>query len=95
MADGIKRWRVTEPWLKMDCGLGEHPFYEPETHTLRFLDIVKKKLHTIRPDEGPESLVTVDLEDSVGYVSTVRLSLFYIYFVRGENVFYSPIFFGG
>ena len=50
----------------MSCGLGEAPFYEPYSGLLRFVDIVKKKLHTVDISEGQSSLVTVDLKDAVG-----------------------------
>jgi sugar lactone lactonase YvrE len=49
----------------MDCGLGEAPFYEEATHHLRFVDIVKKKLHIVDLATGPSSLVTLDLKDAV------------------------------
>ncbi|KAL9098300.1 MAG: hypothetical protein Q9163_006019 [Psora crenata] len=45
----------------MPCGLGEAPFYEKATHTLRFFDIVKEKLHVIDLQKGPSSLQSFDL----------------------------------
>jgi len=52
----------------MDCGLGEAPFYDEATNQLRFVDIVKKKLHTVNLAKGPSSPVTLDLEDAVRLV---------------------------
>ena len=52
----------------MDCGLGEAPFYEPYSGRLRFVDIVKKKLHSVDISEGQTSLATIDLKDAVGLV---------------------------
>ena len=45
----------------MKCGLGEAPFYEESTHTLRFVDIVKEKLHFVDLTKGPSSLQSYDL----------------------------------
>ncbi|MCJ1436120.1 hypothetical protein MMC27_005498 [Xylographa pallens] len=70
MAD-IKRWTVTEPYIPLDCGLGEAPFYEEASHHLRFVDIVKKKLHVVDLNSGPSSLITLDLQDSVGITADV------------------------
>ena len=52
---------LSKPYLKMSCGLGEAPFYESSRHTLRFVDIVKEKLHTIDLSKGPSSLESFDL----------------------------------
>ncbi len=51
--------------MKLDCGLGEAPFYEKSSHSLRFVDIVKEKLHVIDLNKGPSSLKTFDLEAAV------------------------------
>lgn len=61
MAD-VKRWVVTEPYLTLDCGLGEAPFYERSSHTLRFVDIVKDKVHVIDLNRGPSSLQSFDVD---------------------------------
>ena len=45
----------------MKCGLGEAPFYEASTNSLRFVDIVKEKLHVVELDKGPSSLKSYDL----------------------------------
>ncbi|KAL9129594.1 MAG: hypothetical protein Q9217_001982 [Psora testacea] len=61
----MQRWEVSEPYIKMSCGLGEAPFYEKETHTLRFFDITKEKLHVVVLNKGPSSLQTFDLGTAV------------------------------
>lgn len=45
----------------MSCGLGEAPYYESGRHTLRFVDIVKEKLHIVDLSKGPSSLESFDL----------------------------------
>lgn len=57
----IQRWKVTEPYIKMSCGLGEAPYYESSRHTLRFVDIVKEKLHIVDLKKGPSSLESFDM----------------------------------
>lgn len=36
-------------------GLGEAPFWEKSSNTLRWVDIVKQKIHVVNLDEGPSS----------------------------------------
>lgn len=52
----------------MDGGLLEAPFYEKDLHQLRFVDIVKKKLHVVDLDKWPSSHKAYDLEAAVGSV---------------------------
>lgn len=52
---------LSKPYIKMSCGLGEAPFYETSRHTLRFVDIVKEKLHIVNLNKGPSSLESFDL----------------------------------
>jgi len=51
----------------MKCGLGEAPFYETSTHSLRFVDIVKEKLHVVDLAKGPSSLKSYDLGTPVRF----------------------------
>jgi sugar lactone lactonase YvrE len=44
MPQQVQEWQVTKPWLNKNCALGEGPFYEQETDSLRFVDIKKKQL---------------------------------------------------
>lgn len=57
---------ASQPYLQIDCGLGEAPFWEKDTHHLRFVDIVKQKLHVIDLNKGPSSLKSFELDDPVG-----------------------------
>ncbi|KAI9815994.1 MAG: hypothetical protein M1827_001986 [Pycnora praestabilis] len=69
----IKRWTVTEPYLKLDCGLGEAPYYEEESHQLRFVDILKKKVHLIDLKKGPQSHVVLgDLDIPIGCTADIE-----------------------
>jgi sugar lactone lactonase YvrE len=54
---------IYQPWLKTDCSLGEGPFWEEETNTVRFLDIEKQKLFRVDMNVGPSSLKTVKEHD--------------------------------
>ncbi|MCJ1351529.1 MAG: hypothetical protein MMC33_001513 [Icmadophila ericetorum] len=62
---------VIDPSLEINCELGEAPFYEEKSHTLRFVDIIKKKLHAVNLDKGPSSLKTLELEDAVGFTTDI------------------------
>ena len=50
-----------QPYIEMKCGLGEAPFYESDTSCLRFVDIVKEKLHIVEVNKGPSSLKNYDM----------------------------------
>ena len=54
-----------QPYIEMKCGLGEAPFYETDTNCLRFVDIVKEKLHIVDVNKGPSSLKTYDMDTPV------------------------------
>ncbi|KPM42597.1 hypothetical protein AK830_g3950 [Neonectria ditissima] len=62
MADDMQRWTVDKPWLDIRCALGEGPFYEKQTGTVRFVDIKKKRLHRVSAAEGSASLTTIQLD---------------------------------
>jgi len=69
---GIKQWDVKEPWLDLHCELGEGPYYEAATHTLRFVDIKKKQLHTVSIAQGPKSLKTLQLDMPIGVTADIE-----------------------
>jgi len=71
MAD-FQTWTVKEPWINLHCGLGEAPYFEPATNTLRFVDIKKHQLHTFNLAEGPSSLKTLDLGMPVGVTADIE-----------------------
>jgi sugar lactone lactonase YvrE len=66
-----ENWQVGAPYLDMQCGLGEGPYYEPATDTLRFVDIKKKQLHTVSVADGPASLKTLQFEEAVTVTADV------------------------
>lgn len=68
----VKQIKVTEPWLKTSCGLGEAPFWDKKSNTLRFLDIIKKQLHVVDLNQGPSSHKTIDLPFSIGTTANIE-----------------------
>lgn len=68
----IKHYKVTEPHLDIHCGLGEAPFWDKSTNTLRFVDIVKKHLHTIDLAKGPSSHKQIDLDIAIGTTADIE-----------------------
>ncbi|KAK4190063.1 hypothetical protein QBC35DRAFT_429152 [Podospora australis] len=55
----FQKWKITTPYLNLHCGLGEGPYFEEATNTLRFVDIKKKRLHTVSvSSENPKETVT-------------------------------------
>lgn len=46
---------VPQPYLILDCDMGEAPFFEEDINTLRFLDIHKQHVHTVNLTKGPSS----------------------------------------
>lgn len=63
---------MEEPYLDLQCGLGEAPFYEQATNSLRFVDIKKKQLHTVSLAQGPSSLKTLQLDMPVGVTADIE-----------------------
>ena len=49
----------------MQCDLGEAPFYEEASHSLRFVDIMKKKFYIVDLAKGLSSLKTINVADAV------------------------------
>ncbi|EMC94632.1 hypothetical protein BAUCODRAFT_149764 [Baudoinia panamericana UAMH 10762] len=68
----VKQYKITEPYLDTKCGLGEAPFWEEERNSLRFSDIVNKKLHFIDLEKGPSSHKRFDLDFSVGTTADIE-----------------------
>lgn len=67
----IQEWHVTEPYVDIHCLLGEGPYFEKETNTLRFVDIKKKQVHTVSLSEGPDSLRTIQLDVPVTVTANI------------------------
>lgn len=73
MADNkVQVWEVTEPYLDLHCLLGEGPFYEEDTHSLRFVDIRQKRIHTVDLAAGPSSLHTLELDSTVSVTGDIE-----------------------
>ncbi|KAL2181650.1 uncharacterized protein P884DRAFT_234578 [Thermothelomyces heterothallicus CBS 202.75] len=68
----FQQWQVSEPYLETHCSLGEGPYYESATNTLRFVDIIKKQLHTVSLAEGPSSLRTLQFDESVTVTADIE-----------------------
>lgn len=60
----MQQWKVDEPWLDLQCALGEGPFYEQETNSLRLVDIKKKQILTVSAADNGDasSLKTIQLD---------------------------------
>lgn len=67
----IQTWEVKEPYLKLHCKLGEGPYYERATNTLRFVDIISKRLHAVDLARGPDSLVTQQLDTPISVTADI------------------------
>ncbi|KAK3494933.1 uncharacterized protein B0T23DRAFT_121409 [Neurospora hispaniola] len=68
----VQQWHVTEPYLDLHCQLGEGPYFEKGTQTLRFVDIKQKRLHTVLITEGPDSLKTLQLDSPIGVTANIQ-----------------------
>lgn len=68
----LQEWHITEPYLHLHCALGEGPYYEAETNSLRFVDIKKKRVHWVNLDEGPASATTVQLDTHVTVTADIE-----------------------
>lgn len=53
--------------------MGEGPYYEETTGELRFVDIIKKEIHTVSLEQGPNSHKVTKLDYSVGYAAALFL----------------------
>ncbi|OIW33480.1 hypothetical protein CONLIGDRAFT_179785 [Coniochaeta ligniaria NRRL 30616] len=67
-----KHWSTGAPWIDLHCALGEGPYYEPATNTLRFVDIIKKQLHTVSLTQGPASLSTQTFGEAVTVTADIE-----------------------
>ncbi|OQO08662.1 hypothetical protein B0A48_06532 [Cryoendolithus antarcticus] len=72
MPPEIKRYKITEPWLNTHCSLGEGPYWESSTNTVRFVDIIKKRLHFVPLSGSLDSLKTHQLDYSIGTTANIE-----------------------
>jgi sugar lactone lactonase YvrE len=68
----LQEWEVKEPYIKLHCQLGEGPYYEKAANTLRFVDIIAKRLHTVDLAKGPVSLTTLQLDTPIGVTADIE-----------------------
>nr|POE77648.1 putative sugar lactone lactonase yvre [Quercus suber] len=68
----VKKYKISEPYLDISCGLGEAPFWEQSRNSLRFVDILNKKVHFIDLTQGPSSHTQWDLEYSIGTTADIE-----------------------
>ncbi|KAK3996108.1 hypothetical protein QBC44DRAFT_319213 [Cladorrhinum sp. PSN332] len=64
-------WQVKSPYLNIHCKLGEGPHFEPATDTLRFVDIIQKRLHTVSLAD-PEDLTTLQFDEPVTVTADIE-----------------------
>lgn len=68
----VKKYKITEPYLDLHCGLGEAPFWESARNTLRFVDILTNKVHFVDLTKGPSSHKQWDLDFSIGTTADIQ-----------------------
>lgn len=68
----LQHWSTGAPWIDLHCQLGEGPYYEAATNNLRFVDIIKKKLHTVSLAQGPDSLSTQTFDEPVTVTADIE-----------------------
>ncbi|KAJ4286058.1 rRNA-processing protein cgr1 [Kalmusia sp. IMI 367209] len=69
---GVKKYEITEPWLKLHCALGEAPFYEESTNTLRFVDIENCELHSVSLADPSSHKVVATHDISIGCTADIE-----------------------
>lgn len=67
----LKEWKIERPWLEIGCALGEGPFYEKVTDSIRFVDIKNKRIHWAPLSGDLSSVETLQLDISVGVTSNI------------------------
>ncbi|EFX00672.1 calcium homeostasis protein [Grosmannia clavigera kw1407] len=72
MATNRQVWEVKEPYLNAHCLLGEGPFYETESNSVRFVDIRKRQLLTVDLAAGPSSLQVLQLDLAISVTADIR-----------------------
>ncbi|KAF2666748.1 putative anterior fat body protein [Microthyrium microscopicum] len=69
----IQRFVVEEPYLDISCSLGEAPFWDKATGTLRFLDVNNGEIHIVHPERGPSShKVIKKLDYPIGHTADIE-----------------------
>lgn len=68
----FQEWTVSEPYLNLHCQLGEGPYYEEATNSIRFVDIINARVHTVSLTAGPDSVQTIQLDVPVTVTADVE-----------------------
>lgn len=67
----LDQWVVGEPFLNLHCVLGEGPYFEKTSNSLRFVDIRKKQLHIVSLDNGKD-YETIQLDESISVTADIE-----------------------
>lgn len=70
--EAFQEWNVTEAYLNLHCKLGEGPYFEEATNTLRWVDIISQRVHTVSLAEGLGSVKTIQLDTPVTVTADVE-----------------------
>ncbi|KKA26847.1 hypothetical protein TD95_002434 [Thielaviopsis punctulata] len=66
----MQTWTITEPFLPdLRCKLGEGPYYEPTTDSVRFVDIKSNVLHTVHLPS--KTLTSVPASDRITVTANI------------------------
>lgn len=64
---------MSQPWLKERCSLGEGPFWEEDTNSVRFLDVEQQKVMRVDLEKGPSSFKVIkDFDISMGVTADIE-----------------------
>jgi sugar lactone lactonase YvrE len=66
----IETITVTTPFLDISCALGEAPYVDETTGTLRFVDIIRREFHSVSLSGDASTHRVTPLPDSIGCVPT-------------------------
>ncbi|KAI9931029.1 hypothetical protein MW887_010684 [Aspergillus wentii] len=67
----VQKWTVSEPYLDIPGTLLEGPFHDEARNEFRFVDILDQKLYTLDLAQGPSSLKTLDIVNSIGVTANI------------------------
>ncbi|KAK7736268.1 rRNA-processing protein cgr1 [Cytospora paraplurivora] len=68
----FQEWNVEEPYLNLHSKLGEGPYFEKATNSLRWVDIINQRVHSVSLTEGPGSVKTIQLDTPVTVTADVE-----------------------
>ncbi|KAI1317724.1 hypothetical protein F5Y16DRAFT_145000 [Xylariaceae sp. FL0255] len=70
----LQEWHITKPYLHLHCALGEGPFHEASTNSLRFVDIKKGRVHWVdlAAEPAESGVTTTQLDVPVGVTADIE-----------------------